>query len=81
MARLHNEKETKMSNDTTTRVRPTHRIYSVTKANDEKSVWTKIGAAWKHGDGEGFSLQFDALPLPGSRVVLRQPKAKKEVAA
>lgn len=80
MARLHNEKETNMSNDTATKVRPTHRIYSVTQGNDDKSVWTIVGSAWANKDGKGFNLQFDALPLPGARVVLRQPKGKKEVA-
>jgi hypothetical protein len=70
-----------MSNDTTTKLRPTHRIYSVTKGTEGKAVWTEIGAAWGHKDGKGFNLQFNALPLEGARIVLRTAKAKEEVAA
>ncbi|MGD0192474.1 MAG: hypothetical protein ABSD74_17185 [Rhizomicrobium sp.] len=69
-----------MSNDTTTKVLPTHRIFSVMKGNDEgKAVWTEIGAAWANKDGEGFNLVFNALPLQGAGIVLRKPRAKKEV--
>ncbi|MEI9990189.1 MAG: hypothetical protein WDM86_09135 [Rhizomicrobium sp.] len=53
---------------------PAYRIYSVTKNGEDKSNWFEIGAAWKHGDGKGFGLQFRALPLPGAEIVLREPK-------
>ncbi len=56
---------------------PAYRIYSVTKGNDEKATWFEIGAAWKHGDGKGYGLQFKAQPLPGAEVVLREPKAQE----
>lgn len=36
------------------------------------SFWTKIGSAWWNKDGEGISLQLDALPVDG-RLVLRPP--------
>ncbi|MBN8913087.1 MAG: hypothetical protein J0H65_13740 [Rhizobiales bacterium] len=39
-----------------------------------KGFWTRIGAAWKHKDGEGLSLQLDLVPLDGGRIVLRTPK-------
>ena len=38
--------------------RPSHRVYAVTK-NGERSFWQPIGAAWAHGDGEGFNLKLD----------------------
>jgi len=66
-----------MSNDTTTKNRPTHRIFSVTKNAESGSKWTEIGAAWPHKDGQGFNLKFDAMPANGAEVVLRTVTAKK----
>ena len=66
-----------MSNDTITRTRPTHRIYSVTKNGDSKANWQEIGAAWPHKDGNGFNLEFYAKPLDGASVVLRTALKKK----
>ena len=63
-----------MSNNTT-KTAPAYRIYSVTKEG-EKSNWQEIGASWPHKDGKGFNLQFGALPLQGSTIVLRVPKTK-----
>ena len=37
---------------------PSHRVYAVTK-NGKQSYWRAIGAAWPHGDGEGFNLKLD----------------------
>jgi hypothetical protein len=67
-----------MSDTNTTKVQPTHRIYSVTKNGDEKANWLEIGAAWPHKDGKGFNLKFAARPNDGADVVLRvaKPKAK-----
>ena len=41
--------------------------------NGTKSNWSKIAAAWAHKDGEGYDIQFDALPVDG-RLVLRTVK-------
>lgn len=38
----------------------------------EKSFWNKVGAAWRHKDGYGFTLQLEVMPING-RIVLRQP--------
>lgn len=38
----------------------------------EKSFWNKVGAAWRHKDGHGFSLQLEVMPING-RIVLRHP--------
>ena len=67
-----------MSNDTTTKSRPTHRIYSVAKNADGKSSWTELGAAWPHKDGKGFQLKFKASPFGECEVVLRAIQAKTE---
>jgi hypothetical protein len=70
-----------MSNDSNTKARPTHRIYSVTKNGDSKTNWQEIGAAWAHKDGRGFGLKFTARPLDGAEIVLRTATGKKPAAA
>ena len=55
--------------------RPSHRVYAVTK-NGKQSFWHPIGAAWLHGDGEGFTLKFEYLPLNGAEIVGRKLKAE-----
>jgi hypothetical protein len=59
--------------------RPSHRVYAVTK-NGERNFWQPIGAAWAHGDGEGFNLKLDYLPLTGAEIVIRKPKAETDEA-
>lgn len=49
----------------------------VVEGEGDKAFWTKIGAAWPHDDGKGFSLQLSCLPLDG-RLVVREPKTEKE---
>ncbi len=61
--------------------KPTHFVYTITErqqdGNEEKrDFWTKIGAAWPHSDGKGFSLNLDALPM-NDRLVLREPEEKE----
>jgi len=50
---------------------PTHIAYQVRDGEHDKSYWTRIGAAWVHNDGKGFSLRLDSIPLDG-RVTLRE---------
>ncbi|AVO37572.1 hypothetical protein [Pukyongiella litopenaei] len=38
----------------------------------EKSFWNKVGAAWKHKDERGYTLQLETCPING-RIVLRLP--------
>lgn len=49
----------------------------------EKAPWTRIGAAWDHKDGEGFTLQLDLVPLSSGRIILRasDPNAEEEQSA
>jgi len=43
------------------------------RGKGKKAIWTKIGAAWPHGNGKGLSLELQALPLDG-RVVSMEPQ-------
>jgi hypothetical protein len=48
---------------------PTLIAWQVTKRGD-KSYWSRLGAAWAHKDGNGFTVQLEAVPLD-CRIVLR----------
>ena len=41
------------------------------KAGEDKSTWTRIGAAWPHKDGKGFNAELRALPVNGKLVIRR----------
>jgi hypothetical protein len=56
---------------------PTHIAYHVRNTEDGKSFWTRIGATWPHGDGKGFNLDIDLVPLNG-KITLRLPAEKPE---
>lgn len=49
--------------------KPTHRLFRVV-GDGESAIWTPIGAAWPNKDGQGFSINCEALPLSG-RIVMR----------
>lgn len=44
----------------------------------ENARWTRIGAAWDHKDGKGFTLTLDLIPTTGGRIVLRTFEEKQE---
>lgn len=50
-------------------------VFSIKKYNgragDERSLWTKVGAAFPHKDGKGFNVEVDLLPIDG-KLTLRQ---------
>ena len=55
--------------------KPTPIAYTVKERGEgQKAIWTRIGAAWPHGSGAGFTLQLDGLPLDGG-ILLTEPKA------
>ncbi|EGE59902.1 hypothetical protein RHECNPAF_178003 [Rhizobium etli CNPAF512] len=56
---------------------PAFIAYHVAEKNDDKSFWTRIGAAWDHEDGKGLTLQLDLVPVSGGRIVLRTPAEEK----
>jgi len=54
---------------------PSHVAYQVRNNDGQKGIWTRIGGAWPHSDGQGFNIQLDALPIDG-RITLRIPSEK-----
>jgi hypothetical protein len=56
--------------------RPTHRLCRVV-GQGRASTWTPIGAAWPNGDGLGFNVTCDLVPLQG-RIVMRVIAAREE---
>ena len=44
----------------------------------QKAIWTRIGAAWPHENGPGYSIRLDALPLDG-RIVLVEPSEPRVI--
>jgi len=50
--------------------KPTHRLYRV-DGEGKKSRWIEIGAAWPNKDGNGYSIDCDAMPING-RLVMRK---------
>jgi hypothetical protein len=61
---------------TTTSKKPSHHVYTVRDSGEGgNDFWTKIGVAFTHNDGKGFSLILEALPMDG-RLTIRQPDPK-----
>lgn len=56
---------------------PSHVAYQVRDREGQKGYFTRIGVAWQHRDGKGFTVQVDAVPLDG-RITLRVATEKKE---
>ena len=54
---------------------PTHIAYHVRDRAGSESFWTRIGVAWTHNDGAGFSIQIETLPMDG-RITLRSASEK-----
>ena len=45
---------------------------------ERKAVWTRIGVAWAHESGRGYSVRLDALPVDGP-IVLTEPLEAKPI--
>jgi hypothetical protein len=56
---------------------PTHIAYQIQDREGTKPFWQKIGGAWAHADGRGFTLQLALMPLDG-RITLRVAQPKKK---
>ena len=63
--------------ETTASKQPTHIAYAVRDREQQKAIFTRIGAAWPTKDGKGFNIQLDALPTDG-RLTLLVPSEKKD---
>jgi hypothetical protein len=69
---LPDKEQKNMSNN-----KPAFEAFVVRKSNN-KSFFTKIGAAWPTKSGNGFLLDLVAMPVDG-KVVLLPPKEASEV--
>jgi hypothetical protein len=49
---------------------PSHIAYHVRNRKGGEGIWTRIGSAWAHKDGNGFNIQIETVPLDG-RITLR----------
>jgi len=67
---------TQQETNTTEKKAPALIAYHV-PARDE-APWARIGAAWDHKDGKGFTLQLDLVPVAACRIVLRANDPKEE---
>lgn len=54
---------------------PSFIAFHVRDREGKDSFWNRIGAAFAHADGQGFTVQLDSLPLDG-RITLRVPTEK-----
>src|SRR5437588_509548 len=70
-----------LGKENTMTAKPTLLAYAVkNRGKGKTAIWTRIGAAWPHGNGgNGFSVELEAFPVDG-RLVLIEPKADGEVA-
>ncbi|MBX6315531.1 MAG: hypothetical protein IRY99_21855 [Isosphaeraceae bacterium] len=65
------------TNNATASKAPSHVAYQVRDREGKKGFWTRIGTAWAHGDGKGFNVQLEVVPLDG-RITLRVASEKKD---
>lgn len=70
-------KQTKNRKQKREPVAPTLLAYHVAERG-EKKFWTRVGAAWDHKDGEGYTVQLDLIPVGDGRIVLRPPRDEAE---
>jgi len=67
-----------MSNSkTSTSKMPSHYAYQVRDGKNGKTFWARIGAAWQHKEGGGFTLLLESVPLDG-RITLRIASENKD---
>lgn len=54
---------------------PDYFAYHVRSGDKGKTYWTRLGAAWAHKDGKGFSIDLEVMPVSGfnGRIVVRAP--------
>lgn len=57
---------------------PAFIAWHVAEKSDSKSFWTRIGAAWEHEDGKGFTADIVLVPVGSGRIVFRTPNEATE---
>lgn len=56
--------------------KPSHHVYTVREGTESgNDYWTKIGVAFAHNDGKGFSVILEAFPVDG-KLTIRVPEPK-----
>ena len=56
--------------------KPDYIAYNVRESQDGKGYWNKVGAAWKHRDGQGYDINLESIPVDG-RVTLRELREER----
>jgi hypothetical protein len=54
---------------------PSHIAYQVRENGEGPAFFNRVGSAFAHQDGRGFSIFLDAVPVDG-RITLRTPKER-----
>ncbi|MCA0248977.1 MAG: hypothetical protein LCH93_20390 [Proteobacteria bacterium] len=74
------QNNTNRRTNTETGNRPSHRVFAVAEAREEggKAFWADIGAAWAHGDGKGFDVVLNLLPMQGQNIVIRVNEPRED---
>lgn len=58
--------------------KPSHNVYTVREGGqDGTDYWTKIGVAFAHSDGKGFSVVLEAIPVNG-KITIRTAESKEK---
>ena len=63
-------------NNVNTGRKPDQIAYSVKDSPDGKGYWNRVGAAWKHRDGQGTEIILDSTPING-RISLRDQRDQR----
>ena len=60
--------------------KPSHYAYTVRDGGEgSNDYWTKIGVAFAHNDGKGFSVILEAFPVDGKLTIrTAEPKQDKK---
>ena len=72
---MTDSKQQQTANNGASSTAPALVAYQVREVKEGKDFWTRIGSAWSHKDGKGFTVQLDAFPVDG-RITLRRPEEK-----
>lgn len=60
--------------------KPSHHVYTVRDGGEQRSdFWTKIGVAFAHNDGKGFSVILEAFPVDGNSPSAPQSQRTKPI--
>lgn len=59
--------------------KPSHDAFQVSNGPNDKSYFNRIGAAFEHGDKQGFNILLDSVPVDG-KITLRTPQERLEQA-